>query len=308
MTPRILRRLLSALATSLALSATAVADPPELALPAPPPGPAPETCEPIARPSGPPIPLRQTFRDDFDDFDLYAGPWTPHFDHAPSGDWRSRTLTGNAEAQIYVDPRYRGSSDVALGLDPFHLADGVLSLVARRTPPGAARHLHGFGYVSGMLSTRASFLQRYGFFEIRARLPAGQGIWPAFWLLSPGQWPPEIDVLEHRGSEPAIHMHLHWSEHGHHRASGCEHPLSDTSTRFHAYGVLWLPDALTYYLDRIPVAWIRAKPGLDRPMYLLANLAVGGRWPGPPDASTPLSAAYEIDWIAAYAVVDGNGT
>ena len=114
-------------------------------------------------------------------------------------------------------------------------------------------------------------------------------------------------MFEHRGSEPAIHMHLHWSEAGEHRASGCEQPLADTSTRFHSYGVLWQPDPITYYLDRTPVAWIRAKPGLDRPMYLLANLAVGGRWPGPPDATTTRSSTYEIDWIAAFARDEGDG-
>ena len=114
-------------------------------------------------------------------------------------------------------------------------------------------------------------------------------------------------MLEHRGGEPAVHMHLHWSEQGEHRASGCERPLRDASAPFHTYGVLWQPVSITYYLDHIPVAWIRTKPGLDRPMYLLANLAIGGHWPGPPDATTPLSATYELDWIAAFAVVDGKG-
>ena len=126
-------------------------------------------------------------------------------------------------------------------------------------------------------------------------------------MLTPGKWPPEIDVLEHRGSEPAVHMHLQLSNGVITARAAASNPWRTRPPAFTPIGVLWQPDALTYYLDRTPVAWIRSQPGLDRPMYLLANLAVGGRWPGPPDASTPLSAVYEIDWIAAFAVLEGDG-
>jgi beta-glucanase (GH16 family) len=245
--------------------------------------------------------LRETFADDFDAFDPYAGRWTPHFDHNSYRDWRARTLPANGEAQIYVDPRYRGSAAEPLGLDPFGAANGVLRIAAQPAPPEAAPFLHGYRFLSGMITSRASLLQAYGYFEIRARMPAGAGTWPAFWLLAPGRWPPEIDVLEFRGGDSALRVHVHWSEGGH-RSSGCSVPVPDARERFHAYGVLWTPDAVTWYIDRAPVAWIRTKPGLDRPMYLLANLALGGRWAGPPDPSTPFPAAYEIDRIAAYAL------
>ena len=278
-----------------------------LVLPGPPEGPAPDRCRPIAPGGGgaTPVTLYQSFHDEFDDFDLYGGLWTPHFDHNGYRDWRARTLEANGEAQLYVDPRYAGSGARPLGLDPFSAGDGVLGLVARPTPAPAGPYLHGFRYVSGMLSSRDSFVQRLGYFEIRARLPAGAGLWPAFWLLSPGAWPPEIDVMEARGT-PGYRVTVHWEESGAHVSSGCEIPLADASEAFHSYGVLWSTRALVFYLDGTPMAWIAAKPGFDRPMYLLANLAVGG-WAGEPDARTMFPATYEIDRIAAYLLPEAGG-
>jgi beta-glucanase (GH16 family) len=291
-----MRRILAAL---LLATHAAHAEAPSLTLPIPP-GPPPATCTPIASPATATIALRETFRDDFDAFDPYAGPWTPHFDHNTYDDWRARTLTGNGEIQLYVDPRYRGAAGRPLGLDPFRAAGGTLTITAKQTPSALRRDLHDFPYVSGMISSRRSFLQRYGYFEIGARLPFVAGAWPAFWLLSPGAWPPEIDVIEMRGDEPAMHVHLHWSEDGAHRASGCRLPLADPGG-VHSYGLLWQPDSLVYYLDREPVAWLRSRPGFDRPMYLLANLAVGGAWAGTPEPGG-FPASYGIDWIAAYRI------
>lgn len=283
--------------------ATAPADDRLLTLPGLPRDEAPERCRPIG-PGGaaadPDVRLVETFRDDFDRFDPYAGPWTPHFDHNPYGDWRARTLVANEELQIYVDPGYSGLGSQPLGLDPFAPGEGVLGLVARPTPRALLPRLRGFPYVSGMLSSRRSLVQRYGYFEIRARLPEGAGLWPAFWLLSPGMWPPEIDVMEARGA-PGYTVHVHWSEDGAHRTSGCSIPLADGDAAFHSYGVLWTPEVVAFYLDRQPVAWMRTKPGLDRPMYVIANLAVGG-WAGAPDDQTPFPATYAIDWIAAWAI------
>ena len=278
----------------------------DLVLPGLPRGEAPGRCRPIGphAPTGPAVRLAASFRDDFEHFDLYGGPWTPHFDHGPYDDWRARTLVGNDERQIYVDPAYPGIGGQPLGLDPFALGPGVLGLVARPTPRAALPRLRGFPYVSGMISSRASLLRKYGYFEIRARLPAGAGLWPAFWLLAPGGWPPEIDVMEARGA-PGYTVHVHWSEGGVHHASGCDIPLADGTAAFHDFGVLWTPAAIAFYLDRVPVSWMRTKPGFDRPMYMLANLAVGG-WAGEPDATTSFPATFAIDRIAAWALAGAD--
>lgn len=297
---------LLALAACLAvgLARPAASAGPDLVLPGLPTTEAPDRCRPIGpgQADGPAVRLAPRFRDDFDTFDIYAGPWIPHFAHNAYDDWRARTLVANDEQQIYVDPGYGGLGTEPLGLDPFRLDDGVLRLVARRTPQPALARLRGFPFVSGMISSRASLVQLHGYFEIRARLPGGAGLWPAFWLLSPGAWPPEIDVMEARGA-PAYAVHVHWSEGGATRSSGCDIPLSDGSTAFHSYGVLWTPEVIAFYLDRFPVAWMRTKPGFDRPMYMIANLAVGG-WAGDTDASTPLPANYAIDRIAAWSLVE----
>ena len=293
-----------ALAPGLAAAEPEPGSPPamEITLRGLPHGEAPDRCRPIGEGTagGPAVRLVASFRDDFDGLDLRHGPWTPHFDHNGYGDWRARTLAANDELQIYVDPGFAGTGRHPLGLDPFTVRDGVLGLVARPTPPAALPRLQGLPFVSGMISSRASFLQKYGYFEIRARLPGGAGLWPAFWLLSPGGWPPEIDAMEARGV-PGYAVHVHWSDGGATRSSGCDIPLADGSDAFHAYGVLWTPAAIAFYLDRVPVAWMRTKPGFERPMYLLANLAVGG-WAGEPDTTTPFPATYAIDSIAAWSL------
>lgn len=257
------------------------------------------------------VTLHRTFLDDFDRFDLTDGIWTPHYNHNKYPDWRARTLTGNEEEQIYVDPGYAGEADAALGLNPFRVENGVLKITAE---PVDARHLQalrGYRYQSGVITSRASHLQTYGYFEIRARVPRGQGLWPAFWMLRPGMWPPEIDVIETLGHDPEqIEMHVHWNDpDGKHQSEGCEVRVPTATQQFHTYGVLWTPEAIVRFIDRKPVAASPTRAELDGPMYMIANLAVGGKWPGSPDPSTPFPAAFEIDWIAAWQLDDiGKGT
>ena len=142
---------------------------------------------------------------------LSKGRWVPHY--AGGAAWPEarywggdgsdfkRKTTWNGEQQIYVDPRYGGRATTPLGLDPFKVKDGVLSIVASRTPPALKPVLFNNEYISGILTTQGSFAQKYGYFEIRAKIPVGIGVWPAFWMLADdGGWPPEIDVLEGRGA------------------------------------------------------------------------------------------------------------
>lgn len=275
-----------------------------------------ERCAATQRAPGPaPLQLEQTFADTFDTLDLQGSDrWIPHYDggYDPNGgrwlgyDWLpKRTLPNNKEQQIYVDPAYRGKGQKALGLNPFRVKDGVLSIVAERIPDALRETLHDFEFMSGVLTSRASLVQRYGYFEMRARMPAGKALWPAFWLLPADKsWPPEIDIVELVGQQPELVVTTtHWvGPDGKHSSSGCRTRKPETTTGFHTYGALWTAEHITYYFDREPIAHMKTPPGMDRPMYMLLNMGVGGNMVGRADADTPLPASYDIDFVAAYAL------
>lgn len=175
------------------------------------------------------------------------------------------------------------------------LGDGNLRIVARPTDRG------GYGYTSGLISSHASFAQEYGRFEMRARLPLGQGLWPAFWLLPETErWPPEIDVFEALGHQTdTVYMNVHWREEGKHLQRKGTFSGPDFSANYHTFAVEWNPREIVWFVDGIERHRVEdANP--RGPMYLLANLAVGGEWPGAPDASTPFPAVFAIDYIRVY--------
>lgn len=265
------------------------------------------------------VSLHRTFHDDFDEHPLSNGKWAPHY--AGGAAWPEarywggegsdfkRKTTYNGEQQIYVDPRYAGRKTTPLRLDPFSVRDGILSIVASRTPPALKPVLFDNDYVSGILTTQNSFSQKYGYFEIRSKIPVGRAVWPAFWLLAnDGGWPPEIDVMEGRGERPGdLVMTTHWRIPATGKVASCGFDFSvpDASTHFHDYGVLWRPDRLVYFVDRKPVADIKVPTGFDDPMYMIVNLAMGSKYfggVGAVDAQSPVTVAFEIDRISAYQI------
>lgn len=131
-----------------------------------------------------------TFDDEFNQFDWYNGN---------SGTWKTtfgggeRSLADNGEREIYLDPD--GTGGGGSGINPFHVDNGVLTITAQP--------LDGDNYASGLILTSSTFDQTYGYFEMRAQLPEGQGLWPAFWMAaSDGTWPPELDIMEVLGNDP----------------------------------------------------------------------------------------------------------
>jgi beta-glucanase (GH16 family) len=263
--------------------------------------------------------LHRTFHDDFDEHPLASGRWVPHY--AGGAAWPEARYWGgdgsdfkrkdawNGEQQIYVDPRYRGRADAPLGLDPFKIHDGVLSIVASRTPPELKQVLFNNEYVSGILTTQNSFSQKYGYFEIRSKVPAGTGVWPAFWMLAnDGGWPPELDVLEGRGQRPGdLAMTTHWRlpSTGKIESCGFDFAQPDAAMAFHDYGVLWLKDRVIYFIDRKPVSDISVPIGFDDPMYMIVNLAMGAKYfqgVGFVDWESPNMVEFEIDRISAYQI------
>jgi beta-glucanase (GH16 family) len=149
--------------------------------------------------------MHLTFDDEFNSLSLYngvSGTWDPTYGFGGLNNFASR-IHGD-EKQIYVDPSFTGSTSSALGANPFSIHDGILDITAAPTSPALADALEGYQYTSGLITTRESFQQTYGYFEMRAELPQGQGLWPAFWLMpANGGWPPELDVVEKRVRDPA---------------------------------------------------------------------------------------------------------
>jgi len=262
----------------------------------------------------------QTFMDTFNGLDLsLPNGWSPNYDGGYDAvnqkflgyDWPvKRTLSGNAEQEVYVDPGYAGTLGKPLGLNPFVTAKGVLHIIAQKTPPELLKYLDNLPYTSGVLTTRKSHVQRYGYFEMNAKLPVGQGTWPAFWLVNADKtWPPEIDIMEAPSNVVAlgqISTNVHWVDAtGALRASSCR-PTTKVSDDFHLYGALWTADRIVYYIDRKPVAQIVTPMGVNNFMYMIVNLAIGGTWPGKVDATTPIPADMQVDWVAAYMTGPAN--
>ena len=245
--------------------------------------------------------LELTFREEFDTFRPWrgaAGAWRTTFGDGKAQGFGARTLQANKELQLYVDADMADDQG-KVGLDPFAVKDGVLTITADRAPDALRPRLGGYGYTSGLISSQPSFRQTYGYFEMRAALPRGKGLWPAFWLLPADlSWPPEIDVMESIGDPTKVYVTAH-SKTG--KAQGIEARVSGEG--FHTYAVAWDAKNLIWYVDGVEAGRQPTPADMHKPMYLLANLAMGGDWAGAPDNSTRFPATYAIDYIRAYRFV-----
>src|SRR2546428_1479330 len=172
-------------------------------------------------------------------------------------------------------------------------------------------------YTSARLLTRNKFSQAYGRFEARIKIPYGQGIWPAFWLLGDNidkaHWPNcgEIDIMENIGREPSI---VHGTFHGPGYSGGsgvsAAYMLANSqkfSDSFHEFAVEWEPNVIRFYVDgslyktRTPAdlpagaQWV-----FDHPFFIILNVAVGGGWPGNPDTTTVFPQQMQVDYVRVY--------
>ena len=186
-------------------------------------------------------------------------------------------------------------------------SNGVLSITARR------QSLSGYNYVSGVLDTgpnvnqlASRFSFTYGYVEARMKIPAGQGLWSAFWMLpDPGALggysyaPNEIDIMEAIGSQPTIdqvHYHLGPSAYW---GTGVNANV-DLSQAFHTYAVNWEPGEIDWYLDGTKIYSLSQSPSTAE--YLIMNLAVGapGTWPGAPDGSTVFPSSLQVQTVQVW--------
>jgi beta-glucanase (GH16 family)/Ca2+-binding RTX toxin-like protein len=261
--------------------------------------------------------LKLTFNEGFDSLSLWSasnptGVWKTNFIHglqdSTVGGWDSRTLTPNHELQLYVDPSLTGTGKTPLGVNPFSIDNGVLTITAAKTAPSLEAKLWGYDYTSGLLTTEKSFAQKYGYFEIRADIPTGQGVWPAFWLLPADQHrTAEIDVMENVNGDDEVHQTVHTGQSGSAVADGFATTVKDLATGFHTYGMMWTAETITWYIDGKAVASIATPADMHTEMYMLVNLAIGGDWAAAPDASFT-SAQYKIDYVKAYSLTSGSVT
>ena len=170
-------------------------------------------------------------------------------------------------------------------------------------------------YTSARLETKRRFSQQYGRFEASLKIPKGQGMWPAFWMLGSdidtNPWPAcgEIDIMENIGKEPAI---VHGSLHGPGYAPGnltasYTLPSGALGDGFHLYAVEWDPQQIRFYVDNTQYATFTASnlPSgspweFNKPFFILLNVAVGGSWPGPPDETTQFPQQMLVDYVRVY--------
>jgi beta-glucanase (GH16 family) len=233
--------------------------------------------------------------------------WSDEFggrDGAPPdpGKWAYHlgcTGWGNNELECYTRRPENVSLDGA----------GHLRIVALREP------YEGHAYTSARIHTQGLFSRSYGRFEARMKIPSGQGTWPAFWMVGANinevGWPAcgEIDVMEAIGREPST---VYGSMHGPGYVGGListpyvleSGALADD---FHLYAVEWSQEGIAWYIDGVRYAWKTAKdlPAgapwvFDHPFFLILNLAIGGDWPGAPDASTVFPATLLVDYVRVY--------
>ena len=246
-----------------------------------------------------------TFDDEFNGFSLNTGTgsdgtWYPLF---PRAGLAGHTTADHGSVQYFTYPDDTGTFGQPIGINPFSVADGVLTITMDKVPQIEQKKVYGYDYTSGMINTIATFSQTYGYFEIRAKLAPGQGLHDAFWMLPvDGSWPPELDIVEQKGNDPTNILTVsHAEDGGQHISHSKQYVVSTATTEFHTYGLDWEPDFLTWYIDGVAVRTQPTWPGMDVPMYLLASLGGGGLWAGVPDSTTPFPAQMQIDYIRAYA-------
>jgi beta-glucanase (GH16 family) len=228
-----------------------------------------------------------TFQDEFDGADVDTTKWVKRYK------WGEAQING--ELQAYVD-------------DAFQLAGGVLTIAGDKRAATYAGQT--FQYASGVLCSVHQ--QTYGYFEARLKVPAGQGMWPAFWLLGAvgTTGVNEIDVHEILGNAPStVYMTVHWGTDyaAGHESDGSSWVGPDFSADFHVFGLEWRPDAIIWTIDGVEHKRHTGDGIPQVPMYVILNLAIGGSWPGAPDATTPFPANYQIDYVRAYAPLPDAG-
>jgi beta-glucanase (GH16 family) len=223
---------------------------------------------------------------------------------------------GNHELEDYCAWGSRASPCDPASPNAYISADGYLHIVARQTSPGV--------YTSARLKTQGLFSFQYGRFEVRAQTAEAQGFWPAAWLLGnnvdTAGWPAcgEQDVLERVNAaktpdwnEGSVHGTGFTGDAGLGTVVNFSGDL--TAANWHTYGMIWTPGSVAYYIDNPATPYVtyttadmKKLKGAVWPFdagqsnFIILNLAVGGSWPGPPNASTPFPSHLVVDYVRIF--------
>lgn len=223
----------------------------------------------------------------------YQQVWADEFTNGISSSWVFETGGGgwgNNEKQYYQ----RANASVV---------NGILQITARKENVG------GMPYTSSRMKTQGLKEFKYGKIEARMKLPLGQGLWPAFWMLGSNintvSWPAcgEIDVMEHINAENKVYGTVHWDSNGHAEYGG---NLITTPQDYHVYAVEWEPTYIRWFVDGVKYHEINISGGtgsteeFQRPFFLLLNLAVAGNWPGQTVDESKLPATMYVDYVRVY--------
>ncbi len=209
---------------------------------------------------------------------------------------------GNQELQIYTDRK-----------ENLRVEGGRLILEARKDKHGIAGTVREFS--SGRIRSKHRGDWKYGKFEVRAKLPAGQGVWPAIWMLPTdevyGAWASsgEIDIMEFKGQQPnvvwgTLHYGKQWPDNKH---SGTQKrlPKGNFTDDFHTFAIEWEEGVIRWSIDgevyQIQNQWTSAggkfPAPFDRRFHMILNLAIGGGFVGNPDASTTFPRQFLVDYV-----------
>lgn len=206
---------------------------------------------------------------------------------------------GNNELQYYT----------VNDTDNAFVENGMLTITARK------EIIQNNNYSSARLITQGKFNVQYGRIEARMKLPFGQGMWPAFWMLGESfpevGWPAcgEIDIMEMVGGdgrENTVHGTVHWDNNGNYAQYGGSYTLSSGTFAddFHTFAIEWDESAITWFVDDIQYHVISITPAalseFRENFFILLNLAVGGNWPGAPNAATEFPQTLEVDYVRVY--------
>jgi beta-glucanase (GH16 family) len=198
---------------------------------------------------------------------------------------------GNNERQLYTNENHE-------------LINGNLVITAKK---------EGNKYTSTRITTKDKKEFLYGYFEARAKLPVGQGIWPAFWMLGSNinevGWPKsgEIDILEYVGKEPQmVYTTLHTQDSHGNSINSKKTKIEGIEDGFHRFGIDWTKDKMDFYVDGILIYTFYPQVKnedtwpFDKPFYFLVNLAIGGNFGGPEVDDTIFPQKFIVDYIKVY--------